>query len=184
MNQPPVKLYPVEGSKGNTPTPPRLVPIHIGFSDKIHEWAGDSDNAEYFRRYAPLFAMKFDYADPHCWGVMLGHQPIGLLCLTDFDVAARKAAMGLLIEKPFRNSEVITKACVEAMRYVFEYLGYNKLYTLTLPHRTALHSRLESAGFTKEATLIANTFWRGKYWDEVQHSLLKSKYDELYLEKK
>lgn len=161
-----------------------LVPVNPGLADKVYSWAHDSDNAEYFRRYAPLFAMKFDYTDPHCWGVMQGQQPIGLLCLTDFDPAARKVAMGLLIEKPFRNTEAISGACREAGRYVFEYLGYNKLYTLTLPHRTALHSRLESAGFTKEATLIANTFWRGKYWDEVQHSLLKSKYDDLYLETK
>lgn len=177
------KLYPIEGQKPIPPAHPSLVPIHIGLSEKVLEWAKDVENSEYFRRYAPVFAMRFDFGDPHCWAVYVADRPVGLVCLADIDHASRKASLGLLLEKPFRTSEVISSTCLEAARYVFEYLGYNKLYTLTLAHRTALHSRLEAAGFTKEATLSANCFWHGRYWDEVQHSILKAQYDERYLDK-
>ncbi len=176
------KVYPLRGvvAKPSAPPKPQLSGVHAGIAPKIHEWVRTPDYAEYFRRYAPAFAMKFDYSDPFTWAVFIEGQPVGLACLTDFDSANKKVGMGLLLEKGFREESIITETCLCLGQYVFDYLGYNKLYCLTLPHRAALHSRLEAAGFIREATLSENCYWRGQYHDEVLHSMLKKNYDARY----
>jgi RimJ/RimL family protein N-acetyltransferase/microcystin-dependent protein len=162
------------------PPKPALHNVNIGLGNKIHEWAATPDLAEYFRRYAPPFAMKFDYQDPFHWAVYVGGRPVGLACLADFDSANKKVSMGIMLEKGFRDESIITGTCLCLGQYVFDYLGYNKLCCLTLPHRTALHARLEAAGFTKEAALSENCFWRGQYHDEVLHSMNKKAFDSRY----
>jgi ribosomal-protein-serine acetyltransferase len=180
--KPPSKLSPLRVAESNTPTPPTpvLSNVHVGLATRIQEWAASPDYAEYFRRYAPPFAMKFDYQDPFHFAVYVQGRPVGLACLTDFDSGNRKISMGLMLEKGFRDASIITDTCLALGQYVFDYLGYNKLYCLTMPHRTALHARLETAGFTKEATLQENCFWRGQYHDEVLHSMLKKSFDSRY----
>lgn len=180
MPNPPNKVYPLRPVNGNTPPTPRtpsLGNVHIGLGRKIAEWTVNPDLAEYFRRYAPAFAMKFDYSDPFHFAIYVDGQPVGLCCLTDFDSGNKKVGMGIMLEKGFRDESIITNSCLYLGQYVFDYLGYNKLYCLTLPHRTALHSRLEGAGFTKEAQLRENCFWRGQYHDEVLHSMTKKEFD-------
>jgi RimJ/RimL family protein N-acetyltransferase len=182
MDQDTKKVYPLRGVTTTPPAPPKPVLHNVQYLGpaKVSEWAAAPDLAEYFRRYAPAFAMKFDYSDPFHWAVYVGGRPVGLACLADFDSANKKVSMGILLEKGFRDESIITDTCLCLGQYVFDYLGYNKLYCLTLPHRTALHARLEAAGFTKEATLTENCFWRGQYHDEVLHSMNKKAFDSRY----
>lgn len=160
----------------------RLTPIT---DDKlIREWAGKPENAEFFRRMPPVNMWP---ADTTGWwsGMFLvqrtdDEKNLGLLALTNNDVFHRSVEMGALLDKEacgeLKRRDVAVEAITQALDYVFLYLGYEKIYSKTLAHRSSLFAGYEQYGFNKDGVLRSNVFFQGKHHDEVVYSLLKNEW--------
>ena len=132
--------------------------------------------AEYFRRFPPVYA--WPGLPQNTWIVECDGKATGLASVSEVDAWGKKCSIGFLLE-PEARGQHFPWLVRELGNYVFDYLGMNKAYCLTLSARAGLHKNLEEAGLTREATLRSNIYWRGQYHDEILHSLTAAEYRRL-----
>jgi len=163
-----------------------LTNITLETAQMIRKWAGDKYYEEFFRRHPPVFAWGDDQnivtAFSTSYFIRDDDQIVGLMSLANYDTQHKMVEMGLLIDKEYKkdNLKAYTSACVQAADYVFNYLGYNKMYTKVLTHRGKLRSNMDKAGFTRNGTLPQNVFWKGEFHDEDVYSILARDFKENY----
>lgn len=155
--------------------------------DLIKQWAQCPQMKEFFRRHPPLFTWDdtqvIAQAYQTSYIIRQDDQPVGLITLANFDPQHKKVELGLLIDKERITQEpqtIYLNACKQVANYVFNYLGYEKIYTLVLKHRTRLMRVMELGGFKSEGVLRHNIFWNGEFHDEMLFSLLKEDYYKRY----
>lgn len=153
---------------------------------QISEWREDPEKAEYFRRWPPSFILPTEKCldgyfalDSKESGAL-----VGVVNIAAYDHTSRSCQFGLLLTDEARSKKHIYEAVHFVAQYAFEHLNYNKITCLTLTHREPLHKAMESCFFKKEAVIPQNIFYKGKFHDEVMHSLYARDYFEHHKEKR
>jgi len=106
---------------------------------------------------------------------------IGNIRLSKIDYINKRCTYGRLIgDKNFRGKGVGTEALVLALKYGFENLGLNKIYTLvTAENLSSIKSNLK-AGLKKEGLHKKSIYKKGKFVDEVFFSILANDFYKKY----
>ncbi len=112
--------------------------------------------------------------------IELEGSPIGLETLTDIDWKNRKACHGIkLYNEKIRGKGYGTDTLKTIMKYAFEELQLNKLYTTILEHNEVSIKLHKKCGWEIEGTLKESVFKNNRYIDEVQIAILKKQYEEI-----
>jgi len=100
-------------------------------------------------------------------------QPIGDFYI-DVDWRHRHAELSITIgETNIHNKGYATDAIHTAIRYIFNRLGLNRVYSRVFNFNKASLKAFEKCGLKKEGILRQEFYWNGAYQDRVVMSLLK-----------
>lgn len=86
---------------------------------------------------------------------------------------AHRARMGYDLLREHRRKGIMTEAMRAALGYGFEVMGLHRIEVLTDPVNTASIRLAEGLGFHRDGVLRENTFFRGRFIDDVVFSLLE-----------
>jgi RimJ/RimL family protein N-acetyltransferase len=138
--------------------------------------------SEFFRRFPPAFTWlspsTFQQVLQTSYIIQLDEQPVGLLTLGNFDHVARKVEVGLAIDPALgKRAPLAFDAFDQALDYVFNYLGFNRAFALTLEHRDDLTHILTKGGFKFEGLLRDNIFFKGRFHSERLFGISREDYE-------
>jgi len=86
------------------------------------------------------------------------------------------ARAGYDLAAAYRRRGVMTDALMAVLRYGFETMRLNKVEACTDPRNVASIRLLEKLGFHQDGVLRENTYYHGRFIDEVIFSLLASEW--------
>lgn len=84
-----------------------------------------------------------------------------------------RTELGYMILPEHHNKGYITEAVKTLLNYAFNELNFHSIEAIIDPYNYASEKVLLKNGFVKEAHLIENGFYNGKFIDTVIYSLLK-----------
>jgi ribosomal-protein-alanine N-acetyltransferase len=73
----------------------------------------------------------------------------------------------------YNGQGIVTEAIKLVLEYGFEILNMHSIEAIIDPNNLASERVLQKNGFVKEAHLIENELWDGKFLDTVIYSILK-----------
>lgn len=112
--------------------------------------------------------------------IELEGNPIGLETLTSIDWKNRKACHGIkLYDKKMRGKGYGTDTLKTIMKYAFEELQLNKIYSTILEHNKASIKLHKKCGWETEGILKESVFKNNRYINEIQVAILKKQYEEI-----
>lgn len=112
--------------------------------------------------------------------IEVNEQPIGLEILANIDWKNRKATHGIkLCDKKIRGKGYGTDTLKTIMKYAFEELQLNRLYTTILEYNEASMRLHKKCGWEVEGVMKESVFKNNRYINEVQVSILKTQYEEI-----
>lgn len=110
------------------------------------------------------------------------NEKIGLVTITNIDWKNRKACHGIkLCSDNVRSKGYGTDTVMTIMKYAFEELQLNKLYSTILEYNIASLNLYKKCGWTTDGILRESTFKGNKYVNEIAVSILKKEYEERFL---
>ena len=106
---------------------------------------------------------------------------IGYLSIKEIDHRYRKAMIGgiLIGNKAYCRGTTALEAGYLAMKYVFEELNINLLWTYALEEQLATIRLCEKLGFKKTGYLPQSVFKGGKYHNEIFLCVLSEEFNQL-----
>jgi len=103
---------------------------------------------------------------------------IGYICIIDIDYRNRKAQWGgINIDKNSSGKGYATKAASLMIKFVFEELGFNKLYGYVIESHSVSIRMLEKLGFVKEGLIHDFVYKKNQFHNAYFVSLLKDEYN-------
>jgi RimJ/RimL family protein N-acetyltransferase len=153
--------------------------------EQVQRWFKEPELKEYFRRYPPLEQWRLPEQTLQGLGSALtiweGSKLVGLCQSVNEDFTAKSVEIGLMIDKTKASDrwDVSQEAYRQLCEYLFNGLGYNKLYMKVLPHRDKLIKRLSDAGWRVEGILRQGCKFQGKLADECLLGFLKQDFETL-----
>lgn len=84
-----------------------------------------------------------------------------------------RAEIGYILLPEFHGKGIISEAVIEVINYGFNSMGLNSIEAIIDPKNTASEKVLQKTGFLKEAHLLENEFFEGRFLDKVIYSILK-----------
>lgn len=107
---------------------------------------------------------------------------IGLVTITNIDWKNRKACHGIkLYNNSVKGKGYGTDTVMTIMKYAFEELQLNKLYSTILEYNTPSLNLYKKCGWSIDGVLRESTFKGNKYVNEMAVSILKKDYEERFL---
>ena len=162
----------------------RLRPITNDAVPQLVNWAEETKNKEFFRRYPSLMEwcdvtlalQVFATSYLLCEDARI----VGLVNFGTNDPYSRSIEFGLLIDYTANRdiSNVTVESTDKVADYVFNNLHYNRLTCRILASRDKLSQRLEKFGFKKEALLEQSACINGEFHNEFLYALTKERYKE------
>jgi len=147
---------------------------------RIRIWAQMPEMRDYFRRLPPLPIWDTDKAlESLCttsWVILNDSICVGMISLGYFDQQSRKVEIALLMEKVENRKALYFEAVRQICDYVFNYLGYNKVYFPLLTTRKEFSKSVHEFGFRLEGYLRDNIYFEGAYHDEFIFGLTRRDY--------
>lgn len=113
------------------------------------------------------------------WGIALRGNPdlMGTLGYHQWvREGAHRARMGYDLLREHRRKGIMTEAVRAALGYGFTTMGLHRVEALTDPANAASLRLVERLGFHRDGTLRENTFFRGRFIDDVVFSLLRQEW--------
>ena len=109
------------------------------------------------------------------WAVVLKESNtfIGTCSYESFSLGDFRGEIGYDLSKGYWGQGLMTEAVQAIIRYGFECLGLNRIEAHTFPQNTRSIILLRRLHFQEEGTFRQNSYFKGKFWDEVFFSLLK-----------
>lgn len=177
----------------NNPFPeletPQLLLRRLAITDieQIIALRGDAENMKYIPR--PLvttteqaldhFAMidaKIESNEGINWAITLKANPkrmLGIIGHYRIQPENYRAEIGYMLLREFHGKGIITEAIHAALIYAFEVMNLHSVEAIIDPDNFASERVLQKNGFVKEAHILENEFFDGKFIDTVIYSLLK-----------
>ena len=112
--------------------------------------------------------------------IEVNEQPIGVEIIANIDWKNRKALHGIkLCEEKIRGKGYGTDTLKTIMKYAFEELQLNRLYTTILEYNEASMRLHKKCGWEVEGVMKESVFKNNRYINEVQVGILKKQYEEI-----
>jgi len=167
----------------------RLVAISSDYLPLFNRWINDPEVADFLG----VVGFPFNMAEERQWverilasGDTAAHftiltksgKPIGNMALIEISYLHRNAQLGIMIgEKSYWNKGFGTDAISTLLGFAFKSLGLNKVeLRLNVDNRRAL-TCYKRCGFKIEGKKREQTFYKGKYCDELIMSVLRSDWE-------
>jgi ribosomal-protein-alanine N-acetyltransferase len=78
-----------------------------------------------------------------------------------------------MILPQYNGQGIVTEAIKAVLEYGFEDMNMHSIEAVIDPDNSASERVLQKNGFIKEAHILENEYYDGKFWDTVIYSLLK-----------
>lgn len=156
-----------------------LKPISNDLVQAFPAWATKSELREYFRNYPPLHEWnrpdlvlaRLDWS----YGIYEDEKLVGSVQLFQSNPVAKTIELGMIIDNEVCTDRkaVAYEANLLITDYIFQVLGYRKIYMRVLCHRTSLLERLKKFGYVIEGTFKESAKHDGVLKDEYYLALFK-----------
>ena len=114
--------------------------------------------------------------------IEVDRERIGVVTITNIDWKNRKACHGIkLCNDKVKGKGYGTDAVMTIMKYAFEELQLNKLYSTILDYNIPSMNLYKKCGWLVDGVLRESTFKGNQYIDEMAVSILKKDYEERFL---
>ena len=87
-----------------------------------------------------------------------------------------RAEIGYMILPQYQGKGYVTEAIKAVMEYGFNQMNLHSIEAVIDPENYASEKVLQKIGFVKEAHILENELYDGKFWDTVIYSMLKRNY--------
>ncbi|WP_439554515.1 GNAT family N-acetyltransferase [Flavobacterium macrobrachii] len=101
---------------------------------------------------------------------------IGLLGHYRIQPENHRAEIGYMILPQYNGKGYVTEAVKAVMEYGFNQMNLHSIEAVIDPENIASERVLQKNGFVKEAHILENELYEGKFWDTVIYSMLKRNY--------
>ncbi|WP_333876456.1 GNAT family N-acetyltransferase [Flavobacterium sp.] len=112
------------------------------------------------------------------WGITIkGHNNIiGIIGHYRIQPENHRAEIGYMSLPKYNGKGYISEAIKVVVEYGFEHMKLHSIEAVIDPGNIASERVLQKNGFVKEAHILENELWDGKFWDTVIYSLLKKNF--------
>ncbi|GAB3239215.1 GNAT family N-acetyltransferase [Hymenobacter seoulensis] len=126
------------------------------------------------RQYLQMLANLMAENSAITWGLSLPGQTklVGTICLWNMQPAHYRAEVGYGLHPSYWGQGLMSEALAEVLRFGFEELGLHSIEACLDPSNRPSIRLLERHGFTQEAHLQQNQYFRGQFIDTLIYSLL------------
>jgi ribosomal-protein-alanine N-acetyltransferase len=109
------------------------------------------------------------------WGITINGNSkiIGIIGIFKIYPENHRAEIGYMCLPQYNGQGYVTEAIKAVVTYGFDQMNLHSIEAIIDPDNTASERVLQKNGFVKEAHILENELWEGKYWDTVIYSLLK-----------
>jgi ribosomal-protein-alanine N-acetyltransferase len=109
------------------------------------------------------------------WGITVkgSNKIIGIIGHYRIQPENHRAEIGYMSLPEYNGKGYITEAIKAVVAYGFEQMNLHSIEAVIDPGNTASEKVIQKNGFVKEAHILENEFWEGKFWDTMIYSLLK-----------
>lgn len=109
------------------------------------------------------------------WAITLKDNPklIGIIGHYKIQPENYRAEIGYMILPEYHGKGIVTEAIKVVVNYGFEDMQLHSIEAIIDPENRASERVLQKSGFVKEAHILENEFYDGKFLDTVIYSLLK-----------
>lgn len=109
------------------------------------------------------------------WAITIKGNPkfIGIIGHYRIQPENHRCEIGYMILPEYNGKGIVTEAIKAVLDYGFEDLKMHSIEAVIDPENIASERILLKNGFVKEAHILENELWNGKFWDTVIYSLLK-----------
>ncbi|WP_395062281.1 GNAT family N-acetyltransferase [Flavobacterium sp.] len=109
------------------------------------------------------------------WGITLKGNPklIGIIGHYRIQPENHRCEIGYMILPQYNGQGIVTEAIKIVLEYGFDDLQMHSIEAVIDPDNVASERVLQKNGFVKEAHILENELYEGKFWDTVIYSLLK-----------
>lgn len=109
------------------------------------------------------------------WGITIKGEPkiFGIIGHYKISPENHRAEIGYMSLPGSNGKGYMSEAIKAVVAYGFEQLDLNSIEAIIAPENIASERVLQKNGFVKEAHLLENELWEGKYLDTIIYSLLR-----------
>lgn len=109
------------------------------------------------------------------WGITIkgNDKIIGIIGHYRIQPENHRAEIGYMSLPEYYGKGFITEAIKVVVEYGFEQMNLHSIEAVIDPENKPSERVLQKNGFVKEAHILENELWEGKFWDTVIYSLLK-----------
>ncbi len=132
-------------------------------------------NDEEALEHIAMINSKIDSNEGINWAITLKGNPklIGIIGHYRIQPQNYRAEIGYMILPEFNGQGIVAEAIKEVVRYGFDVMELHSIEAVIDPDNLASERVLQKNGFVKEAHILENEFFDGKFIDTVIYSLLK-----------
>ena len=118
---------------------------------------------------------KIDANEGINWAITIKGNPklIGVIGHYRIQPENHRCEIGYMILPQYNGQGIVTEAVKAVLEYGFDDLQMHSIEGVIDPDNIASEKVLLKNGFVKEAHILENELWDGKFWDTVIYSLLK-----------
>jgi [ribosomal protein S5]-alanine N-acetyltransferase len=131
----------------------------------------DEEALEHFK----LIDDKIEKNEGINWAITIKGNPklIGIIGHYRIQPENHRCEIGYMIMPEYNGQGIVTEAIKAVLEYGFDDLNMHSIEAVIDPDNIASERVLQKNGFVKEAHILENELWDGKFWDTVIYSLLK-----------
>ncbi|MDN3677140.1 GNAT family N-acetyltransferase [Flavobacterium paronense] len=109
------------------------------------------------------------------WGITIkgNSKIIGIIGHYRISTENHRAEIGYMSFPEHNGKGYMSEAIKAVIAYGFEQMDLHSIEAIIDPDNIASERVLQKNGFVKEAHILENELWEGKYWDTVIYSLLR-----------
>lgn len=109
------------------------------------------------------------------WAITVKENPklIGIIGHYRIQPENHRCEIGYMILPQYNGQGIVTEAIKAVLEYGFEDMNMHSIEAVIDPDNIASERVLQKNGFVKEAHILENEYYDGKFWDTVIYSILK-----------
>ncbi len=109
------------------------------------------------------------------WGITINGSSkiIGIIGHYRIQPENHRAEIGYMLLPEYNGKGYTTEAIKVVVEYGFTQMKLHSIEAIIDPNNIASERVLQKNGFVKEAHILENELWEGKFWDTVIYSLLR-----------
>lgn len=109
------------------------------------------------------------------WAITLKGNPkmLGIIGHYRINAENHRCEVGYMILPEYQGKGIVSEAVDAVLEYGFNDLQMHSIEAIIDPENRASERVLQKNGFVKEAHIVENELYEGKFWDTVIYSILK-----------